>query len=245
MNALTLISVGTVLTSLASIAGAQPMSTPVGRYEATLPAADSPGRALLLILTTDHTAHLTTDYKNGKPPITDSGSWKTADDYVVVSLARRGTRALPKPRVLTFTVTGDTLTAVDPDPKEWGSAGLTLTRDLAGGLIGGTWHLTKAVHGNEPEVVPKDPARYTVQFGEDGTLTVLADCNRGRGSYAADPPKLHVGPAAIARMMCPSGSLDTIFLRDLSAAATFGIDDGELHVTTKDGLATLTFERVR
>jgi hypothetical protein len=31
----------------------------------------------------------------------------------------------------------------------------------------------------------------------------------------------------------------------LSAAATFDIDDGELHVTTKDGLTTLTFERVR
>jgi heat shock protein HslJ len=245
MRAFHVISLAVTLTAFAPIAAAQPASTAVGRYTATLPAADSPGRALLLILTTDQTARLTTDFKNGTPQITDSGSWKTTDDRVVVSLTRRGTKALPKPRVLTFTASGDALTAVDPDPKEWGSAGLTLTRDLAGGLIGGTWHLTKAVHGNEPEVVPKDPARYTVQFGEDGTLTVLADCNRGRGSYAADPPKLHVGPAAIARMMCPSGSLDTIFLRDLSAAATFGIDDGELHVTTKDGLATLTFERVR
>jgi hypothetical protein len=42
-----------------------------------------------------------------------------------------------------------------------------------------------------------------------------------------------------------AGSLDTIVLRDLSANATFDIDDGELHVTTKDGLGTLTFERVR
>ncbi len=165
---------------------------------------------------------------------------------MVVSLTRRGTKALPKPRVLTFTASGDTLTAVDPNPKEWGSAGLTLTRDLAGGLIGGTWHMTKAVHGNDPPVVPKDPSQvHRCSSVTDGTLSLLADCNRGRGSYSADPPKLHVGPAAITRMMCPPGSLDTIFLRDLSAAATFDIDDGELHVTTKDGLATLTFERVR
>ena len=229
----------------ASIAAAPPAPTPVGRYVAALPAADSAGRALLLVLTTDHTARLTTDYKNGTPPITDSGNWKAADDRVIVSLTRRGTKALPKPRVVTFTAAGDTLTAVDPNPKEWGSAGLTLTRDLAGGLIGGTWHMTKVVHGNDQPVVPKDPSKYTVQFGEDGTLSLLADCNRGRGSYSADPPKLHVGPAAITRMMCPPGSLDTIFLRDLSAAATFDLDDGELHVTTKDGLATLTFERVR
>ena len=154
-------------------------------------------------------------------------------------------QSLATGKSVAFTASGDTLTAVDPNPKEWGSAGLTLTRDLAGGLIGGTWHMTKAVHGNDPPVVPKDPSHYTAQFGADGTLSLLADCNPGRASYSADPPKLHVGPAAITRMMCPPGSLDTIFLRDLSAAATFDIDDGELHVTTKDGLATLTFERVR
>jgi len=234
-----------VIAGGSSLLHAQQTPSPAGRYAATLAAGDSPGRALLLILTKEHTARLTTDYKNGKPPITDSGSWKTAEDHVVVSLTRRGTRALPTPHVLTFTATGDTLTAVDLNPKEWGSAGLTLTRDLAGGLIGGTWHMTKAVHGNDPPVVPKEPSKYTMQFGEDGTLSLLADCNRGRSSYSADPPTLHVGPAAITRMMCPPGSLDTIFLRDLSAAATFEINDGELHVTAKDGLTTLTFERVR
>jgi len=243
MKTLHLITLAAALA--ASIAAAQPAPTAVGRYIATLPAADSPGRALLLVLTNDHTARLTTDYKNGTPPITDSGNWKAAGDRVVVSLTRRGTRALPKPRVLTFSSGGDTLTAVDPNPKEWGSAGLTLTRDLAGGLIGGTWHMTREVHGNDPPVVPNDPSKYTLRFGDDGTLLLLADCNRGRSSYSADPPKLHVGPGAITRMMCPPGSLDTIFLRDLSAAATFEINDGELHVTAKDGLTTLTFERVR
>ena len=138
-----------------------------------------------------------------------------------------------------------TLAAVNPDAKEWGSAGLVLTRDLAGGLIGGTWHMTRAVHGNDAPVVPEDPSRYTVQFGEDGTLSLRADCNRGRGSYTADPPRVDIGPAAITRMMCPPGSLDSVFLRDLNAAATFDIDDGELHVTSKDGATTLTFERVR
>ena len=230
---------------VASIVAAQPAATPVGRYLATLPAADSPGRVLLLILTAEHTARLTIDYKNGKPPTADSGNWKTAEDRVVVTLTRRGTKALPKQRVLTFTADGDTLTALDPNPKEWGSAGLTLTRDLAGGLIGGTWHMTREVHGNDPPVVPNDPSKYTLRFGDDGTLLLLADCNRGRSSYSVDPPKLHVGPGAITRMTCPPGSLDTIFLRDLSAAATFDINDGELHVTTKDGLTTLTFERVR
>ncbi len=238
------IAVCIVVARGSSLLPEQETPSPAGRYAATLAAADSHGGALLLILTAEHTARLTADYKNGKPPITDSGNWKTADDHVVVSLTRRGTKALPKPRVLTFTASGDTLTAVDPNPKEWGSAGLTLTRDLAGGLIGGTWHLTKAVHGNDPPVVPKDPSKYTARFGEDGTLSLLADCNRGRSSYSADPPTLHVGPAAITRMMCPPGSFDTIFLRDLSAAATFDINDGELHVTTKD-LGILTFERVR
>jgi heat shock protein HslJ len=238
-------SVASVLVAAASIVSAQTAATPVGRYTAMLPAADSPGRALLLILTTDHTAKLTTDHKNGKPPIVDSGTWKTVDDQIVVSLARRGTRALPKPRVLTFTASGDMLTAINPDEKDWGSAGLVMTRDLAGGLIGGTWQMTRATHGSDAPVVPKDPPRYTVQFGEDGTLTLLADCNRGRGSYTADPPTLHVGPAAITRMMCPPGSLDSIFLRNLNAAATFDIDDGELHVKSGDGQTTLTFDRVR
>ena len=164
----------------------------------------------------------------------------------MVALAdARGTKALPKPRVITFTAAGDTLTAVDPNPKEWGSAGLTLTRDLAGGLIGGAWHLTKVVHGNDPPVVPKDPSKYTPAV------------RRGRHAVAAGglqprPRFLYSRPAEAARRACgdhadnvPAWLTDTIFLRDLSAAATFDLDDGELRVTTKDGLATLTFERVR
>ena len=231
--------------SVTTIAFGQTPTGAAGRYAAALPAADSPGRALLLVLTSDHLAKLTTDYKNGKPPILESGHWKAADDKVVVTLARRGTQALAKPQVLKFAASGDTLTGVDLDPAHWGSAGLVLTRDNAGGLIGGTWQMTKAVHGNDPPVVPKDPSRYTVQFVEDGTLLLLADCNRGHGSFTADPPRLHIGPAAVTRMMCLPGSLDTIFLRDLDAAATFEINDGQLHLVTKDGTGTLTFERVR
>jgi heat shock protein HslJ len=231
--------------SVATVAFGQTATSPAGRYAAMLPAADSPGRALLMILTSDHMARLTTDFKNGKPPIVESGHWKTADDKVVVTLAHRGTQALAKAPVLKFTASGDTLTGVDLDPMRWGTAGLVLTRDNAGGLIGGTWQMTRAVHGNDAPVVPKDPSHYTVQFVEDGTLLLLADCNHGHGSFTADPPRVHIGPAAVSSMMCPPGSLDTIFLRGLNAAATFEINDGELHLTTKDGTTTLTFDRVR
>src|SRR5258708_6160089 len=191
---------------------------------------------MLLVLGANHTASLHTDYTNGKPSVVETGTWKSADDKIVVtlSLARHGEHVTRKPATLTFTSSGDMLTGVDLDPGRWGSAGLVFTRDTAGGLIGGSWQLTRVVHGHDAPILPRDPSHYTLHFGEDGMVALLADCNRGRGKYTADPPRLGFGPIATTRMMCPPGSLDTIFVRDLDTVASFDIDDGELHLVLKD-----------
>jgi hypothetical protein len=65
-----------------------------------------------------------------------------------------------KPGIFPFTASGDTSTAVDPNSKEWGSAGLMLPRPSC----------------------RKNPSKYTLRGADGGTLFVLADCNRGRSS---------------------------------------------------------------
>jgi heat shock protein HslJ len=229
---------------LASLAAAQ-APPPAGRYVAALPAADSPGRQLTLSLTPEGSASLTTDFKNGKPPIVESGTWGDAGaGRIALTLTRRGTRQLPAPDVLNLSVAGDTLTAIDLDQARWGSVNVSFVRDTAGGLIGGTWQLTHIVKAHDQPIAPKDPSSYTVRFNDDRTLAVRADCNRGRGTYSTEESRLRLGPIATTRMMCQRGSLDTLFLKALSGTVTFTIEDGELQIAGAQDLA-LAFDRIR
>jgi heat shock protein HslJ len=41
------------------------------------------------------------------------------------------------------------------------------------------------------------------------------DCNRGRGSYHLDGKSLRLGPLAVTRMMCPAGSMDVEFMKEI------------------------------
>lgn len=234
-----------VLTLLAcpQRASSQPAPLPVGRYAATLPSADRVGRELLLLLAADHAATLRTDYKS-KPPVVETGTWKADGDRVIITLTRKSARPTARPTMATFTFATGALSGVDLDPKRWGSAELTFTRDTAGGLIGGAWQLTRIVRGQDAPIAPKDPARYTLAFNDDGSVQLLADCNTGHGKYTADGNKVTFGPIATTRVACPPGSLDSIFLKALNGTDTFSIDDGELQLTA-EGQQTLTFDRVR
>ena len=50
-----------------------------GTYHAVMPttAVNSPGRDITLVLYADNTVTLTTDHKNGEPPMIEEGTWTT------------------------------------------------------------------------------------------------------------------------------------------------------------------------
>src|SRR5437588_507179 len=114
-----------------------------------------------------------------------------------------------------------------------------------GGLIGGTWRLVTMRTGDQTGYAPSgdlrhtirltgyvwqwigtgsskaatpvaiDPARYTVSFGADGSISVTADCNTGRSSFITNGDQIAIRAIALSRAMCPEGSLSGQFVAQL------------------------------
>lgn len=109
-----------------------PNSKFVGAYQATLPAASSPGREMSLTLRLDSTAELSSDYRNGEAPVVETGTWQdNGEGTATVSLTGQASGVVYEaPVVLTFQLNGSTLTAVEYDRTLYGSEGITLKRQI-------------------------------------------------------------------------------------------------------------------
>ena len=123
---------------------------------------------------------------------------------------------------------------------------LTLADDggvlrFAASLTGVVWQWQAFRGGDDSVVTPDDPSRYTVQFMDDGTVAVLADCNRGRGNYTANDGRIDIAQIAMTRMACPAGSLDTEFLRYLDEAVTYTFREGKLYLDLPVDTGTAEF----
>jgi heat shock protein HslJ len=83
------------------------------------------------------------------------------------------------------------------------------------------------------------PERFTLQFSEDGRLTMRADCNTCVGSYQMSATELRAGALACTRAFCGSESLDQEFLRVFDGAAAIVALNDAL-IISRDG-TRLTF----
>ncbi len=82
-----------------------------------------------------------------------------------------------------------------------------------------------------------DPSKFTVEFAEDGRALFQIDCNRGNGSYTAEPSEdgdsgsLTFGPIATTMMMCPQPSLDQQVSMSLADVRSYLFRDNKLHLS--------------
>jgi hypothetical protein len=101
----------------------------VGRYQATLPAADSPGRDITLALKADGSAELSTDYMNGQPPIVQTGTWqKQGNGSITLTLNQQNGQSLAEPISITFWLSQGQLVSTIYDLSLFGSQGLGLQK---------------------------------------------------------------------------------------------------------------------
>ena len=78
----------------------------------------------------------------------------------------------------------------------------------AADLVGEPWRLVQFQGGDGTLLKPDDPAKYTIQFNADLSISARIDCNRGRATWkSAGANQVELGPLALTRMMCPPGSL--------------------------------------
>ncbi len=112
----------------------------------------------------------------------------------------------------------------------------------AGELQGVVWEWQGSQYSDDSTSDPDDPSRYTVEFGEDGTVSIKADCNQVGGTYEVNEGSLTITLGPSTKVACPPDSLDTEFLRDLEGAAGYFFGDaGELSIDIKFDTGTMTF----
>jgi para-nitrobenzyl esterase len=94
-------------------------------------------------------------------------------------------------------------------------------------------------------VRPDQPGKYTLAFQPDGKASARADCNRGSGAfYPGDSGQLTFGMFAVTRAMCPEGSLEPRFWRDLALVRSYLIRDGHLYLSLMADGGIYEFERL-
>ncbi|WP_332688034.1 META domain-containing protein [Devosia sp.] len=91
-------------------------------------------------------------------------------------------------------------------------------------------------------IVVTDPGSYTLTFGNDGTVTLQADCNRGVTSYVlSQDNRITLDPIATTRMMCDEGSLEHVFTSNLERVSSFFQLEGDLLLEQPFDSGTLRF----
>ena len=83
---------------------------------------------------------------------------------------------------------------------------------------------------------------YTVVFNSDGTVSVVADCNTGSGTYRIDGDAgITISIGAITAAACPAGSLGDSFVENLNFAGLFALGNGALTIEIMADGGTMTF----
>lgn len=113
----------------------------------------------------------------------------------------------------------------------------------AGELAGTAWHLVNIASMDDTVYVPDNPANYTLVFGQDGSASLQADCNRGTGSWTSEAPgQLRFGPIAATRVQCPPGSLAERYLAQFDWVRSYVLRNGHLFLATMADGSIIEFE---
>jgi len=112
-------------------------------------------------------------------------------------------------------------------------------------ITGTVWHWVHTLYNDGKKAAPADPQNYTVQFLEDGTLSMKADCNMKGGTWSASPgeKRLSIEITHSTMAACPEGSMEDEFVRGLSGAAIYIMNEGDLYIDMKYDSGTMRFSR--
>lgn len=126
------------------------------------------------------------------------------------------------------------------DDAAEGAGVLTLQQSL----IGTIWQWTVFQSSDETEIAPEDPSRFTIEFVDEDTVVIGADCNRGRGVYTRNGSEIDIEIQLLTRAFCGEDSLHDQYLQFLDEAVSLVFVDGGLHLSLPMDAGIMTFEPV-
>jgi heat shock protein HslJ len=103
----------------------------------------------------------------------------------------------------------------------------------------------RTLYNDDRKSVPAKPVNYTIWFLEDGKVTVKADCNVKGGVYSTEGKRLTIEITHSTMAACEEGSLEEQFVRDLTGAAIFFLQDGDLYIDLNYDTGTMKFSKQR
>jgi len=114
------------------------------------------------------------------------------------------------------------------------------TPPLPDTLVGRTW-LWLGTTTPTQQIGVNDPNRYAIDFLDDGTAAIQADCNRVVATYTTDGQSITITPGAATLVACEEGSQGDLFVQQLSNAAIFFFQAGELFIDQAASAGTMRF----
>lgn len=103
------------------------------------------------------------------------------------------------------------------------------------------WEWVSTTDPAQGTVAVNDPSRYVILFNEDGTAYIKADCNNVQATYTTDNSNISIVTGPSTMMACPPDSVDSVFLQQLSAAAIYFINGGNLYMDLPADSGTMRF----
>jgi para-nitrobenzyl esterase len=133
-------------------------------------------------------------------------------------------------------------TALSTEP---GGGDTGITAGETSELAGTSWRLVNITSMDDTVLVPDDPDKYTLEFGVDDSVSMRADCNRGRASWSSEaPPRLTFSPVAATLALCPPNSISEQYLKQFEWVRSYVMRDGHLFLATMADGAIIEFEPV-
>ena len=103
------------------------------------------------------------------------------------------------------------------------------------------WEWVSTTDPVQGTVAVNDPSRYVILFNDDGSAYIQADCNNVQAGYTTDGSSINITPGASTMMACSPDTLDSQFLSQLSAAAIYFIEGGNLYLDLPADSGTMRF----
>ena len=108
-------------------------------------------------------------------------------------------------------------------------------------LVGPVWQWQGTHFANDTDLAVDDPSQYTIQFGEDGSMIVKADCKTAVGEFteAGGSLTIQLGPTTL--QFCGEDSLADEFLSELGEVAAYVFNGEQLVLNMRIDAGDLIF----
>jgi heat shock protein HslJ len=107
-------------------------------------------------------------------------------------------------------------------------------------LTSNVWQWLGTTTGEGPVYVA-DSTRYLIEFMDDGTAAITADCNNVIAEYTVDEDAISITPGPSTLAACPADSQGDLFVQQLSGAAIYFFQDGDLYIDLIADSGTMRF----